>query len=316
MTDPKADYQIVRFAPSHIEDLSKLRALIYGGAVDVYAFRRKYATELVGGAVIGFLAYDTEGELAAYYGVFPIKVRRNGREMIAAQSGDTMTHPKHQGKGLFVRLAKLAYETAKSEGIAFVFGFPNQNSYPGFTKKLGWKHRKTMRRYDFFVPTLPITELAYRAALFRPLSTVMQEIAIRLLSATYAPDRLHTSTIEPNVGGVVRNKDYLHYKGGGLRYLQAYGTTIYFKVSRFLEVGDICAEEGADLKKALRRLKWLAFVMGIVRIRFYISPGAKADRQLSAVATARDALAYGHLSFQDTVDPDDFAFSYIDYDTF
>ena len=60
--------------------------------------------------------------------------------VLAAQSIDTMTHPRSQGKGVFTKLANACYGIAKERGIQLLYGFPNPSSYPGFVRKLGWKH--------------------------------------------------------------------------------------------------------------------------------------------------------------------------------
>ncbi len=42
------------------------------------------------------------------------------------------------GRGLFVRLAEVVYEGAAADGVAGVYGFPNDASVSGFSKRLSW----------------------------------------------------------------------------------------------------------------------------------------------------------------------------------
>jgi predicted N-acetyltransferase YhbS len=56
----------------------------------------------------------------------------------AFQSGWSATHPDHRGKGIFFELISTAKEILKARKAAFIFGFPNANSHPIFTKKLGF----------------------------------------------------------------------------------------------------------------------------------------------------------------------------------
>ena len=99
------------------------------------------------GAVIGCYASpetsatgtDIPSLFAAQYVVIPSPLAVPGTDepIRAALSVNTVTHPEHQGKKLFVRLAERCFERAASDGVRCVFGFPNQSSLPGF-KKLGF----------------------------------------------------------------------------------------------------------------------------------------------------------------------------------
>ena len=56
----------------------------------------------------------------------------------AVRAVDTATHPDHQGRGLFSALTRHAVEACRTEGVAFVFNTPNEQSRPGYLK-LGWR---------------------------------------------------------------------------------------------------------------------------------------------------------------------------------
>ncbi len=56
----------------------------------------------------------------------------------AYQSGWSATHPDHRGKGVFFEIISSAKKILKQREAAFIFGFPNANSHPIFTKKLGF----------------------------------------------------------------------------------------------------------------------------------------------------------------------------------
>ena len=55
-------------------------------------------------------------------------------EIFALQSCDTAVLPETRGKGVFSSLIRQALETVRENKIPFLFGLPNQNSYPGFVK--------------------------------------------------------------------------------------------------------------------------------------------------------------------------------------
>lgn len=90
------------------------------------------------GPVVGFNAFMAD-ELAGHYVTIPLVARVHGKEERGLLSLNTATHPDHQGKGLFTRLANLTYEAASQEGFGFVIGVANANSTHGFTKKLGFQ---------------------------------------------------------------------------------------------------------------------------------------------------------------------------------
>ncbi|MFZ1687776.1 MAG: GNAT family N-acetyltransferase, partial [Flavobacteriales bacterium] len=90
------------------------------------------------GEAVGFNAWNGT-ELAAHYVTIPLLARVNDKEERGLLSLNTATHPSHQGKGLFTKLANATYEAAATQGFGFVIGVANANSTHGFTKKLGFQ---------------------------------------------------------------------------------------------------------------------------------------------------------------------------------
>jgi hypothetical protein len=92
------------------------------------------------GKVEGQLVWHKETEdLAAQYVTVPSQLwfpNTNNCEKTIL-SVNTATHPSHQRRGLFVKSAKLTFEHAQQHGFSAVYGFPNDNSLPGF-KKMGF----------------------------------------------------------------------------------------------------------------------------------------------------------------------------------
>lgn len=87
------------------------------------------------GDVIGYDAY-VDGEIVAHYVVEPLVACLYGKPARGVLSLNTATHPRHQGKGLFVKLAAATYDLARELGYEFVVGVANANSTPGFVRKL------------------------------------------------------------------------------------------------------------------------------------------------------------------------------------
>jgi GNAT superfamily N-acetyltransferase len=90
------------------------------------------------GHVVGTDAF-AGNQLAATYVCLPCRVVLRGSEVRALLSLNTATHPGHQGKGLFTKLADATYSRAADLGFDVVFGVANQNSIRGFSTKLGFQ---------------------------------------------------------------------------------------------------------------------------------------------------------------------------------
>ena len=132
------EYTIERLSVDKIIHLQNLYRSTYSKGVSIEFLKGKYTTKVFGKEWIGYLAMTHDNKPAAFYGVIPCRFKIQGEVLLAAQSADTMTHPGHRKKGLFVHLAKMTYDLARKEGIQFIFGFPNQNSYAGFVR-LNWQ---------------------------------------------------------------------------------------------------------------------------------------------------------------------------------
>ena len=88
------------------------------------------------GKVVSYNAYAEDGQLAAHYAAIPIKMVLAGKIETGLLSLNTATHPAHQGKRLFTKLADLTYKKAAELGYKFVIGVANANSTHGFLKHL------------------------------------------------------------------------------------------------------------------------------------------------------------------------------------
>jgi len=80
----------------------------------------------------------SDERIGAIYAVQPARVRVRGSRMLAAQSVDTLVDADFRGRGLFTKMAESVYQRVRERNGAFVYGFPNANSAPGFFNKLGW----------------------------------------------------------------------------------------------------------------------------------------------------------------------------------
>jgi GNAT superfamily N-acetyltransferase len=131
----------IRPCSTAAQDLARYAALFgecFPGAkhLDLPYLHWLYA-ENPDGEVIGMDAWF-EGRMVAHYACVPVRARLRGVERRALLSVNTATHPRHQGQGLFTRLAEATYVAAADLGFHAVHGVANAQSTPGFVRKLGF----------------------------------------------------------------------------------------------------------------------------------------------------------------------------------
>ncbi len=138
---PMSDYTLrpVPVDDTSIEEMAALLRVVFPDAEHFteQALRWQYRDN-PDGHVVGFNAWQG-AVLAAHYVTIPLVARLNGIEEKGLLSLNTATHPVHQGKGLFTKLANATYELGRSKGYGFVVGVANANSTHGFTRKLGFQ---------------------------------------------------------------------------------------------------------------------------------------------------------------------------------
>lgn len=314
------DYRYDRLSDANFKDLGKLIEVIYNIGINMEQLRKKYDTSCFGASYVGYIAYHNESnQPAGYYGILPLKVKLADNIVMAAQSGDTMTHPDHRNKGLFIELAKRTYELGKSLGVQFVFGFPNKNSYHGLVKKLGWTHAYDMLSVNILVTTIPYSSLLpgnsilsawHSKAIFALLNKLF-------ITSTILPEKFLIKKQKNN--GVIHDQDFFNYKlGHNCICLQHKDVLIFVKVeNNTLGIGAIHNYgTHADLKGALRKLKLICGLMGIVRIKTYCSPDILSGTSLQNYGFSKQSLPYCYINFNATEDLNTLNFTYFDYDTY
>ena len=106
------EYKVVRLTNDNIADLIPLYKDAFGQVKTVAQVRDKFNTAFLGAANLGHMAVAKDGTVAAFYPLFPFKYKLNGKEIIAAQCGDLMTHSQHRRKGLYIHLGNITNDIA------------------------------------------------------------------------------------------------------------------------------------------------------------------------------------------------------------
>ncbi|MGP1597913.1 GNAT family N-acetyltransferase [Peptoanaerobacter stomatis] len=97
----------------------------------------QYFRNLSGDAYIRIAYIDNEP--AGQYIIIPMRIKIDNEIINCTLSLNTLTREKFRGKKVFTILAEQVYDDCKKNGAKFTYGFPNQNSYNGFIKKLNFK---------------------------------------------------------------------------------------------------------------------------------------------------------------------------------
>jgi len=136
------NYQIKKNDCSNLEELITLSKSYYstGDIIDKRYLEWQYLKNPYGLPFL-FTSKDTlTDQLAGQYLVIPLEYQISGEKLAGSLSLNTLTHPDHQGKGLFTKMAKATYADCEASNNNFTIGFPNPLSYPGFVKKLNFSH--------------------------------------------------------------------------------------------------------------------------------------------------------------------------------
>ncbi len=307
----KQEYASLRITPETIPDLLTIAQSAFGVKLDENTLRRKFDTRFTGESYIGFIARSKEQFPSAYYGVFPIKVQIDGRPYLVAQSGDTMTHKDHQGKGLFVKLAKETYHLAAENHIQMVFGFPNSNSYPGFVKKLDWQHDVDLTKFSKKIATFPMAGFAAKYSWVR--SLYRSVLGSRLRSRDY----FQSSILATGQNGVERSPDFWNYKAYSSNFtFRAGGVKVWARIDGVLQIGDIEYNESVDYDKVLRKIAQWAFFHGCHKIVFQCNHDTWLAGILAKSYTAEKGLPVGYLRLAESFPYSELKFTMADFDTF
>lgn len=136
------NYSIEKNDCSHLEELIELTKSYYseGDIISKEYLEWQYLNNPAGKPYLFTSREANTNALVGQYLVIPINFNVSGEIVPGSLSLNTLTHPKHQGKGLFTKMAKATYVDCGENETFFTTGFPNPMSYPGFVKKLDFAH--------------------------------------------------------------------------------------------------------------------------------------------------------------------------------
>jgi hypothetical protein len=310
------EYRFERLETKHYKDLVYISKSAFNIDPGIDYFINKNKTGDFGETNLGFVAYHKiSNEPAAFYGVYAHPYLYQGKNYFVVQSGDTMTHINHTGKGLFTQLAKLTYKLAVQNGAIMVYGFPNDNSYPGFTKKLNWIHRDNIITYKLKIRTLPLLKLAKKINYFNGLYRQY----LKLINQLYKPsiNSFTNTAIDNEKGGIEHSVSFFNYKRFNGSYLiKINDIHIWIKPDGFLFIGDIEKTNASNLDSIIKGLKKYAMLIGADVMQFGFSPNAYWNLKLAKKYSSEKGAAFGYLLFSNDFPIQSFEYTLADLDTF
>ena len=242
------DYYFERISDKNLDAFVHVFNNTFNQQLEKSYFSKKFDTEYTGIKHVGYIAFSSiDNSPAAFYGVYPCLATIHHEKIVIAQSGDTATLEKHRKKGLFKALHDLTVETCMNEGIQLIYGFPNPNSHPGFTK-FNWStegitqhirmHIKVSFLIKLFRKIWPVKFKHYQTKKINESIVPPDMIAVNFQDAIIDPSNFH----------IVRNSPFLNYKinlGSTLIKL-THGTALLSIKGNILEIGELFSNKKID----------------------------------------------------------------------
>ncbi len=307
-------YLFKRISDKYLKDIAVLYKDCFGIVVTSEELKKKYNTLVFGESYTGYVAIDGKGEVGAYYGVFPLKINIDGVEYLVGQSGDTMTGTNHRKRGLFTSLAKETYQLCEELKMAFVFGFPNDNSLPGFERKLDWKFYGKMQMFSLDnVSKIPLCETS---AKFSQLQNRYQSFVTRKIKKQLI-DFKELSLNSENT--VVKDHRFFQYKASQsttIHAVQINSFKFVFKANPHLMIGDVEPFDEKNVEDFIKTIRQLAKKIKAKKVQLVFSKNHWLFPVLSKKIKPTESLPIGFYEINSEFDYSKLSFSMLDYDTF
>lgn len=283
------EYSVARLNEFNLIDLEDLYLAVYNKKKETGLFSNKYNTAYTGVKNVGFIAYDSSGYPIGYYGVIPCFLEHEGKRILAAQSADTMTHPKYRQKGLFKNLSEMTFQLCKKLGIKLIFGFPNQNFKKAISGSEEWKLGEAMQIFTIPLDCIALKSLVSRFPFLRKIYLKYQNYILR----KYRLDLLglKNSVLSENLCGVLRSYDYLQTKRSDRSFVLGIDNAkIWINVANSFNIGDMEGISETNFKKIISKLSLLSKRLGLKQIVFQTSPETYLYKLFTNEFQARDSF--------------------------
>jgi GNAT superfamily N-acetyltransferase len=184
-------WQAVAYTPELAPEVLALHRRAWPDAeIGDEPFLRWQYDENPAGVALSTLARTRAGELAGQFGALPVRLWVEREERLGALGLNVVTDEAYRGQGVFVALGRAADERMAQAGATIAFAMPNENSFPGFVRHLGYTHAGDV---PFLVRPVNVRRLVARRLRLPGLPALAA-----LLARPFAPPLPHAA--EPTVG--------------------------------------------------------------------------------------------------------------------
>ena len=311
-------YKTEQITNNSYEDIQYLFRMSFGSKHSIESIKLKYDTSSFGLKNIGILAKDNNNKPAAYYGVFPIILNYNSKDYLIAQSGDTMTNPSHQKKGLFIKLAKQTYKLCNKKGVNLIYGFPNKNSYPGFKRKLDWMFYGFMQKFTFHVKTIPFCELSSKISIIQPFYNKFVKTRIEKFKIDLSQINFDSFNFSKVKGNIKKDLTFFEYKmkKNSVYLISIDGFNVLIRAQTHLYIGEVNKFKKSQINAFIKSMKRLAKIIYCNKIIITLSKNHWLYDFLKEKFNSTDSYPIGFYAANSTIEPKEIHFSFADFDSF
>ena len=198
----------------------------------------------------------------AFFGFYAMPFLLNDNYYYGAQSGDVMTHPEFQRKGLFQLLSQKSIQYAKEVGINFLFAFPNELSYPGFIKKMSFLSLPSTVSLTFFENKFEMNRFIFKSSVLRKIQFFLFKKMCFIFSSKgdfFQNSNKHAE----NLLYCDHSKDFFQEKSEEKILISVFQTNVWLaKKNNAIVIGDIDSDDIDKILKIISFLKKIVFFSG------------------------------------------------------
>lgn len=298
----KVKKRILKPVSDHtIVDLDLLYEKVYKRRPVKNYFHDKLAANLAGAGFGGFIAYNDQYEPVACLCTIGTFITGETTKILAAQLTDGMTDPLHQNEGWFTELADAVTKKAQQNGVALLYGFPNQNASP-LLKKNGWEETQQLDRFEIPVARTPrwiLNRLSGKSPIHFDRQTGCSN-----------------SVIKDGFAGLERSEEFLRYKTyTGTGSIIRGNAKAWIKVDHDIAIGDMDCDE-SSFPSLLAAIERIAVARGASRIHFQCSGGTSLHKWFAAKFKAIPSFPVLEKWTDPSARMQDIKFTYADIDIF
>jgi len=158
------------------EQVKKLFFCVFGKERTEESFERGYLCSCKGYSYHGLMLH--KDVIVGSFNAIPYRYRYFDKELTFALSVDTMIAQEHRGgKANLIKMAETAYGAMIDDGVALIYGFPNELYYSHEKRILG---TKDIGKLDYYILPLNIGAVVQKMKLFNLFSKIGSKVIIGL----------------------------------------------------------------------------------------------------------------------------------------